>query len=111
MTGTSEGAIAQVKAFLHEQFTIKDMGQAKYFLGLELARSDKGLYVHQRKYVLDILNDTGLSGSKPVSTPLPRNCRFNDSSSPLLSDPDQYRRLIGRLLYLGFTRPDIAHAT
>ncbi|KAK9114556.1 hypothetical protein Syun_021353 [Stephania yunnanensis] len=111
LTGTSLELINQVKTFLHTLFTIKDLGQARYFLGLELVRSTSGLYVHQRKYVLDLLTIFGLTMAKPAATPLPRDCKFNDVDSPLFIEVDRYRRLIGRLLYLGFTRPDITYAT
>ncbi|KAK9087507.1 hypothetical protein Syun_029901 [Stephania yunnanensis] len=111
LTGTSLELIDQVKTFLHTLFTIKDLGQARYFLGLELVRSSSGLYVHQRKYVLDLLNDAGLLMAKPAATPLPRDCKFIDPDSPLLIEVDRYRRLVGRLLYLRFTRPDITYAT
>ncbi|KAL0295904.1 UNVERIFIED_CONTAM: Retrovirus-related Pol polyprotein from transposon RE2 [Sesamum angustifolium] len=75
------------------------MGAARYFLGLEIARSTSGLYVAQTKYVLDIVHDAGLSNAKGVSTPFPQG-----------SNNDSYRRLVGRLLYLSFTRLDISHS-
>lgn len=65
----------------------------------------------KRKYVLDLLQDVGLLGCKPISTPLPKGTRFCSGEGELLSDPQRYRRVIGRLLYLGFTRPDISYAT
>ncbi|KAK9143110.1 hypothetical protein Syun_012510 [Stephania yunnanensis] len=111
LSGNSDEIIQTVKDYLHQLFTVKDIGQARYFLGIELARSDDGLYINQRKYFLDLLHDAGLSTSKPVATPLPRDCRFDDQSSPLLADPDKFRRLVGRLLYFGFTRPDVTFAT
>ena len=74
--GTSEDDILQVKRFLHSVFSIKDLGYAKYFLGLEIARSPKGMFLHQRKYVLDILSDVGLLHAKTASTPLQRGHKF-----------------------------------
>ncbi|KAK9109469.1 hypothetical protein Sjap_017529 [Stephania japonica] len=109
LVGSSLDDLVLVKEFLHSQFTIKDLGQAHYFLGVELARSDTGLYLNQRKYVLDLLSDSGLTDCKLATTPLPRDAMF-DLDSPLLHDADQFRRLVGQLLYLGFTRPDLSHA-
>lgn len=103
--------INQVKSFLHAQFTIKDIGPAKYFLGLEIARSKKGIYINQRKYILDLVTEAELYGSKPCPTPMSENTKLITKDGDLLEDPEKYRRLVGRLLYLGFTRPDIAFAT
>lgn len=111
LTGNSEAKIQKVKQFLDYKFTIKDLEHAKYFLGLELVRSVNDLYVHQRKYILDLLQDTGLVGCKPAATPLPKGVKFSSNQGELIADPQQYRSLIGRLLYLGFTRPDISYAT
>lgn len=103
--------ISQVKEFLDAEFTIKDLGVAKYFLGLEIARSSRGIYINQRKYTLDLISDAGLSGARPVDTPMIRSTHGLTNQGILFKEPERYRRLIGRLLYLGFTRPDIAYAT
>ncbi|XP_020555067.1 uncharacterized protein LOC110013265 [Sesamum indicum] len=110
ISGPSMSDIQQVKQHLHELFTIKDIGTAHYFLGLEIARSSDGVFVPQNKYVLDIIQDTGLCHAKSTSTPLPHGLKLVASSGALLSNPDAYRRLVGRLLYLDFTRPDISHS-
>ncbi|GAA0153090.1 hypothetical protein LIER_16066 [Lithospermum erythrorhizon] len=60
IAGDSEEDIKVVKDFLHRQFTIKDLGVAKYFLRIEIARSTVGMYLSQRKYALDIVKDLGL---------------------------------------------------
>lgn len=107
IVGTSEQLIAKLKDSLNLAFTIKDLGYAKYFLGLEVARSPDGIFVNQRKYIMDILSYTKLSRAKGVKTPLPPGLQLQDDEGELLSDPSSFRRLIGRLLYLNFTRPDI----
>ncbi|KAL0345252.1 UNVERIFIED_CONTAM: Retrovirus-related Pol polyprotein from transposon RE2 [Sesamum radiatum] len=110
LTGDSTDEVTALKDYLHSLFTIKDLGFAKYFLGLELARSSHGLLVTQQKYITDILTDTHLLEAKVASTPLPPGLKLAADDGSLLPDPGAYRRLVGRLLYLGFTRPDISFA-
>ncbi|KAL0460027.1 UNVERIFIED_CONTAM: Retrovirus-related Pol polyprotein from transposon RE1 [Sesamum latifolium] len=98
-------------AFLHFEFTIKDLGPAKYFLGLEIARSAAGTSVTQHKFIRDIIQDAGLVNAKPTLTPLPLGLKLSSHNSPVLTDSEPFRRLIGRLLYLNFTRPDISYGT
>ncbi|KAL0441231.1 UNVERIFIED_CONTAM: Retrovirus-related Pol polyprotein from transposon RE2 [Sesamum radiatum] len=107
----SEEQITEVKCYLDELFTIKDLGPVKYFVGLEIARASEGLALTQGKYIGDILNDMGLQDAKTTTTPLPAGIKFTTQSDNVLPHPAVYRRLVGRLLYLNFTRPDIAHAT
>ena len=83
---------------------------ARYFLGIEISRADSGIFLNQRKYILDILNDAGLTGAVPVKFPLPQGLKLDFVSTPLLPDPAGYRRLVGRLLYHTLTRPDISYA-
>jgi hypothetical protein len=104
-------AINKVKQYLRTTFPIKDLGKLKYFLSIEVARSSKGIVLYQRKYALDILADSGFSGAKPVSFPMESTLKLSaHDASPPLSDPASYRRLIGRLLYLTLTRPDLSYA-
>ncbi|GAA0151978.1 transmembrane signal receptor [Lithospermum erythrorhizon] len=86
---------------------MKDLGVLKYFLGVEVARSQEGIFLSQRKYALDIISEAGLLGSKPVAFPMEQNQRLASSTSAVFRDAERYRRLVGRLLYLSFTRPDL----
>ncbi|KAL4292078.1 hypothetical protein GQ457_14G019000 [Hibiscus cannabinus] len=102
--------ISLIKQFLHDSFKIKDLGKLKFFLGFEVARSPKGINFCQRKYTLDLLKDSGFLESKPVSTPILPSHKLSRQKGVLLEDPTSYRKLIGKLIYLINTRPDIAFA-
>lgn len=88
---------------------MKDLGPLKYFLGIEVARSSDGFFLSQRKYILDIISEAGLLRAKPADTPLEQNHNLARADGPLYSDASQYRRLMGRLIYLAFTRPDLGY--
>ncbi|KAL0383018.1 UNVERIFIED_CONTAM: hypothetical protein Scaly_0589100 [Sesamum calycinum] len=102
-------AAPEVKDYLHDLFTIKDLGDTRYFLGLEIARNPSVTYVAQTKYVIDIVKDTKLLHSKSDSTPFPQGLKLSADFRAKLEHPNAYRRFVGRLLYLSFTRPDISH--
>lgn len=110
LTGNSPCEITNIKKILHSNFHIKDLGTLKYFLGIEVAHSSQGISLCQRKYCLDLLKDYGMLGCKPSSTPMDSTLRLHADSSSLLPNPLPYRRLVGRLIYLTSTRPDIAFA-
>jgi hypothetical protein len=101
-------AVLDLTVYLNSVFNLKDLGPLKYFIGLEVARSGKGIVVSQRKYALDILEDSGVLGAKPVLFPMDPNIKLSRSDGELLSDPSSYRRLVGRLVYLTITRLDLS---
>ncbi|KAK2996941.1 hypothetical protein RJ639_024875 [Escallonia herrerae] len=110
LSGTDPVKIHKLKQYLDKKFHIKDLGKLKYFLGIEVARSTIGVSLSQRKYVLDILSESGLLGSKPSSTSMDQQHKLTPDTGSMCSDPGQYRRLVGRLLYLTITRPDNSYA-
>ncbi|KAL2237435.1 UNVERIFIED_CONTAM: Retrovirus-related Pol polyprotein from transposon RE1 [Sesamum indicum] len=93
ITGPSELLITEVKKFLDDVFSIKDLGYAKYFLRLEIARSPVGTWISQHKYIRDLIADTGLEQCRPASTPLPLDLKLYSQSSPSLTDPEPFCRL------------------
>ncbi|KAL0342745.1 UNVERIFIED_CONTAM: Retrovirus-related Pol polyprotein from transposon RE1 [Sesamum calycinum] len=101
--------IQEVKGYLDRLFSIKDLGPAKYFLGLELARSPQGLIATQNKYALDIIKDARLLQGRSVTTPLPPGLKFGTESGGALQDPDwaacppSRRSLTGYCIFLGMS--------
>ncbi|XP_011071439.1 uncharacterized protein LOC105156883 [Sesamum indicum] len=91
----SEEIIADIKLYLDKLFTIKDLGPARYFLGLEIARSNGGLTITQAKYTRDIIQD---SQAKETSIPLPSRVKLTAFAGKPLPNLEAYRRLLGRLL-------------
>ena len=89
---------------------MKDLGHLNYFLGLEITHSTDGLYITQVKYASELLSQAGLTDSKTVDTPVELNAHLTPSGGEPLSNPSLYRRLVGNLVYLTVTRPNISYA-
>jgi len=104
ITGNDTATVGKLKRFLHNHFRIKDLGNLKYFLEIEVAYSKQGIVISQRKYSLDILKDAGMIGAIPTKISMEQNQRLIPSKGELLKDPSPYRRLVGRLLYITITR-------
>lgn len=107
--GNDHNSIQHFKDYLSRCFHMKDLGKLKYFLGVEVARSPEGIFLCQRKYALDIISEAGLLGAKPASTPLEQNHHLGLANNELLVNPNRYCRLVGRLIYLFFTRPELSY--
>ena len=101
--------ISSLKSFLQSQFHTNELGMLRYFLGIEVMRSKYGIFLSQRKYVLDILYKTGKLGVKRCSSPMVPSIHLTREGETF-EDPKRYRRLVGKLNYLIVTRPDIAHS-
>lgn len=86
------------------------MGQLNYFLRLEISCSQKGIFLSQRHYTLQLLEDTDSMACKPVTLPMDPKARLCSFQGELLDDASMYRRLVGRLLYLTISRPGITFA-
>lgn len=102
-----QSVVDDLKVFLDQKFKLKDLCTVNHFISLEVVHFAKGIFLGQRGYTLKIHSDTGYIASKPVTTPLdPHSTKEEDE---LFVDLQQYRRLIGKLLYLTITRPDISY--
>ena len=110
VTGGDAREIRRLTTSLSEQFEMKALGQLKYFLGIEVAYSESGISLSQHKYTLDLLQETGQLGCKPTTTPLDVNIKIGKGDDGAAVDKLFYQRLIGKLIYLNHTRPDISYA-
>ncbi|KAL9280496.1 putative RNA-directed DNA polymerase [Arabidopsis thaliana] len=110
IASTSDAAAAQFTHDLQNQFKLRDLSDLKYFLGLEIARTSEGISLCQRKYALELLSAAGMLGCKPAFVPMIPNVKLLKDDGILLEDTGEYRRLVGKLMYLTITRPDITYA-
>lgn len=109
LTSNNLVEIQIVKAILHNKFRIKELEPLRYFLGLKVVRYSYGILLNQHKYNIDLLNNTCKFVAKPSPTPYDLSLKLHCSTSHLYHDPTQYRRLIGQLIYLTRTHPDLSY--
>ena len=111
ITRNSSAELSKLIATLVARFSLKDLGCLSYFLGVEVIPSAAGMFLSQRKYIIDLLHKSGMTNTKPASTPLSASVQLLKDSGDLLPSPKEYRTLVGSLQYLSLTRPDIAFST
>ena len=106
ITDSDQDGIQKLKQHLFNHFQTIYLGKLKYFLGIEVAQSNSGVVISQRKYTLELLIDTGMLDCKLA--PMDPNVKLVPGQGELLRDPRRYRQLVGKLNYLTITRPDIS---
>lgn len=104
---TDSSLSSQFVASLSDQFPVKDLGPAHFFLGVEISRDKNGFQLSQSKHIRDLIARARMSFSRPISTPMALDYDASATSEPV-SNPTFYRSIIGGLQYLNFTRPDIS---
>ncbi len=105
----NEDEILRIRENLSVRFQMKELGQVEHFLGLEVDRTPEGIFLHQKKYSTDLLKKFGMSDCKPVSTPMEPNVKMCANEGRVLEDATMYRKLVGSLINLTLTRPDISY--
>ena len=110
MTGNDLMEMERLKEKLATELETKDLGPLCYFLRMEVARNKSGISVSQRKCILDILKEAGMLGCKPVDTPMDLIKKIGQQKESTPIDTGRYQHLVGKLIYLSHTRPNIAFA-
>ncbi|GJY06338.1 putative ribonuclease H-like domain-containing protein [Tanacetum coccineum] len=107
---TKKSLCTEFEKMMHKKFQMSSMGELTFFLGLQVKQKEDGIFISQDKYVTEILKKFGFSDVKTASTPM-------ETHKPLLKDADGedvdehlYRSMIGSLMYLTSSRPDIMFA-
>eukprot|EP00253_Pinus_taeda_P008156 PITA_08156 len=107
---SSASAIATVKRALHGRFLMTDMGPLHFFLGLEISQDATGIKLSQDKYAWDLLERFCMGDCKPAPTPFLSGVHLEDGGDTPLVDRTLYSHLVGSLLYLTHSRPDLSYA-
>ncbi|CAL5412844.1 unnamed protein product [Camellia sinensis] len=107
-TSSSSSLVAEFKSRMMHEFEMSDMGLLHYFLGLEVQQAEDGIFISQRKYAKDLLNKFGMLNCKPATTPMNINEKLQCEDGAEMADASRFRSLVGGLIHLTHTRPDIA---
>jgi len=97
-------------AAMKGEFEMSMMGELSFFLGLQVKQTKDGIFLSQSKYCKDILKKFEMESCKKASTPMPSSCYMDADAAGKSVDQTKYRGLIGSLLYLTASRPDIMFA-
>ncbi|GJV91418.1 retrovirus-related pol polyprotein from transposon TNT 1-94 [Tanacetum coccineum] len=95
---------------MHNKFEMSMMGELKFFLGFQIHQSPRGIFINQAKYAQEILIKHGMTSCDSIGTPMATKHQDADLSSTSV-DQTKYRSMVGALMYLTASRPDIVHAT
>lgn len=109
VTGSSSLEIDEFVQHLHRQFSLRDLGDLNFFLGIEVTRSNDCLYLCQHKYIRDLLTRAKMHDAKPIGSPTEPYSRLCATGDPM-AEPSLYRSVVGALQYVTITRPELAYA-
>jgi hypothetical protein len=108
--GSSHSLVAKFSELMSREFEMSMMGELTFFLGLQIKQSKNGTFVHQGKYTKDLMRKFDMGEAKPLSTPMSTTTALDADEEGEPVDQREYRSMIGSLLYLTATRPDIQFA-
>ncbi|GJV58189.1 hypothetical protein Tco_1459194 [Tanacetum coccineum] len=83
------------------------MGKISFFLGLQISQNPRGIFINQSKYALESLKKYGMESSDPVDTPMVEKSKLDEDTQGKAVDPTHYRGMVGTLMYLTTSRPDL----
>jgi hypothetical protein len=86
---------------------MRDLKKLRYFPDIEVIRSPKRIWLLQRQYALNKLSEYGMMGCKPILIPLEQNVKLSVDEGNLVEDTTMYRHIMGSLIYMTITRPDL----
>ncbi|KAG6510578.1 hypothetical protein ZIOFF_028603 [Zingiber officinale] len=109
-TGTDDFLFQEFKKSMMVEFEMSDLGMMHYFLGMEVVQSTKGIFISQKKYVQEILDRFQMKDCNPVSTPTEFGLKLNKDHEGKKVDSTIYKQIVGSLMYLTATRPDIMYS-
>jgi hypothetical protein len=105
--GSSHSLVARFPEDMSKEFEMSMMGELQFFLGLQIKQAKEGTFVHQAKYMKDIFKKFKMDYSKPLLTPMTTTTALDVDGDGEPVDQKEYRSMIGSILYLTATRPDI----
>ena len=108
ITGSDEKEVQRLIEQLDAKFSLKDLGEVNYFLGIEVKKTESGLFLSQSKYIKDLLCRAQMQNARSTRAPLTTGQKFLNYGSQPFEDPQQYRSIVGALQYLTITRPELA---
>ncbi|KAI5355055.1 hypothetical protein L3X38_007950 [Prunus dulcis] len=109
-TGNNQEMLDEFKEDMKEKYEMSDLGLLHHFLGMGVIQTESSIFIHQKKYASALLDKFGLKECKSVSIPLVATKKLSKEDGSGAADEEQYRKLVGSLLYLTATRPDVMYA-
>jgi hypothetical protein len=95
---------------MQSEFEMSLLGELSFFLGLQIRQSNQGISISQTKYIIEMLNRFRMEDYKPVITPMQTSCKLSKDDDSKSTDQRQYRSMIGSLLYVTTSKPDVMQA-
>lgn len=88
---------------LKSAFEINDLEELRYFLGMEVLKTDQGLVMNQKKYTQELLEEIGMGKANPAKTPMEANLKLSHEKGKLITERNSFQRLIGKFIYISAT--------